>query len=116
MNHMLSMHKCIRAYALFILMKYFCSMSDFLFYFYSYSMIFVPFTRKDNHGKRVRFAIGLLSSENVESYTWLLSTFKSCMGKSPKLIITDQDPFVKIAMVNVMPETHHRILYAAHYV
>ncbi|XP_057770749.1 protein FAR1-RELATED SEQUENCE 5-like [Salvia miltiorrhiza] len=35
-----------------------------------YNMIFAPFTGKDNHGGCVTFAAGLLSREDVSSYSW----------------------------------------------
>ncbi|XP_057770849.1 protein FAR1-RELATED SEQUENCE 5-like [Salvia miltiorrhiza] len=37
-----------------------------------YSMIFAPFTGKDNHGGCVTFAAGLLNREDVSSYSWIL--------------------------------------------
>lgn len=71
-------------------------------------MIFAPFTGKDNHGKCVTFGAGLLSSEDVESYVWLFEQFKSCMGHAPKMIITDQDPAIKIAVERSFVGTRHR--------
>ncbi|XP_057775403.1 protein FAR1-RELATED SEQUENCE 7-like [Salvia miltiorrhiza] len=73
-----------------------------------YSMIFVPFTGKDNHGGCVTFAAGLLTREDVHSYSWILKQFVDCMGHSPAMLITNQDPALKIAVENVMPDTRHR--------
>lgn len=66
-------------------------------------MIFTPFTGKDNHGKCVTFGAGLISREDVEAYSWLLDKFTLCMGKPPSVIITDQDPALKIAIEQIMP-------------
>ncbi|KAH6784018.1 hypothetical protein C2S52_008977 [Perilla frutescens var. hirtella] len=74
-----------------------------------YEMIFTPFTRKDNHGKCVMFGAALLSSEDNEAYSWVLDNFKVCMGRSPTMLITDQDPRLKIAVQRSLPETRHRL-------
>ncbi|XP_057790195.1 protein FAR1-RELATED SEQUENCE 5-like [Salvia miltiorrhiza] len=71
-------------------------------------MIFAPFTGKDNHGGCVTFAAGLLTREDVSSYSWILKQFVDCMGHTPTMLITDQDPALKIAVENVMPATRHR--------
>ncbi|KAL6581832.1 hypothetical protein OROMI_005846 [Orobanche minor] len=71
-------------------------------------MVFTPFTGKDNHGRCVTFGAALLTSEDTDSYTWLLEKFKECMKTLPKMIITDQDPALKIAVEHVMPDTNHR--------
>ncbi|KAH6763030.1 hypothetical protein C2S52_020463 [Perilla frutescens var. hirtella] len=68
-----------------------------------YSMIFAPFTGKDNHGKLVTFDAALISGEDVESYSWVLQKFKDCMIGSPSLIITDQDLGLKVAVRQNLP-------------
>lgn len=72
-------------------------------------MVFIPFTGVDNHKKNVTFAAGLLSREDVESYSWLLEAFLKVMGHQPKIIITDQDPALKIAIANVLDKCRHRL-------
>ncbi|VFQ96445.1 unnamed protein product [Cuscuta campestris] len=57
-----------------------------------YMMIFASFTGVDNHKKCMTFGFGLLSSEDAESYSWLLRSFMNAMGNAPSCIITDQDP------------------------
>ncbi|KAH6830121.1 hypothetical protein C2S53_017962 [Perilla frutescens var. hirtella] len=74
-----------------------------------YSMIFTPFTGKDNHGKLVTFGAALMSGEDAESYSWVLQKFKDCIGGSPSLIITDQDLRLKVAVRQVLPDTRHRL-------
>ena len=70
-------------------------------------MIFAPFTGKDNHSRPVTFGVGLLSSEGKESYSWLFVCFVRCMGVAPKLIITDQDWGIKLAVQQVLLQTRH---------
>ncbi|KAH6790143.1 hypothetical protein C2S51_005149 [Perilla frutescens var. frutescens] len=74
-----------------------------------YSMIFAPFTGKDNHGKLVTFGVALMSGKDAESYSWVLQKFKDCMGASSSLIITDQDLGLKVAVRKVLPNTRHRL-------
>ncbi|XP_047945914.1 protein FAR1-RELATED SEQUENCE 5-like [Salvia hispanica] len=57
----------------------------------SYSMIFAPFTGKDDHGRAVSF--GAVCQVH---------------GTAPKLIITDQDLGMKVAVENVLVDTSHR--------
>ncbi|XP_076934915.1 protein FAR1-RELATED SEQUENCE 5-like [Bidens hawaiensis] len=40
-----------------------------------YNMVFVPFTVIDNHCRNVTVGVALLSSESIESYSWLLKVF-----------------------------------------
>lgn len=73
-----------------------------------YNLVFTPFTGMDNHGKCVVFGAGLLNKEDVESYVWVLEKFKSCTKNDPTMLITDQDPALKIAVPQVFPHTRHR--------
>ncbi|XP_042023053.1 protein FAR1-RELATED SEQUENCE 5-like [Salvia splendens] len=73
-----------------------------------YSMIFAPFTGKDNHGRAVSFGAGLLCGESADSFSWLFKQFVKCMGIHPKLIITDQDLGMKVAVEKVLVNTRHR--------
>ena len=72
-------------------------------------MVFAPFTGLDNHYKCVTFAGGLLLKEDVESYSWLFKSFVNAVKKAPRIIITDQDPAMKIAIKDVLPNTRHRL-------
>ncbi|KAK9059047.1 hypothetical protein SSX86_021666 [Deinandra increscens subsp. villosa] len=75
-----------------------------------YKMIFVPFTGVDHHKRCVTFGAGLLSSETIECYTWLLEKFLEAHGgKQPMVILTDQDPAMKKAVKNVFDNTTHRL-------
>ncbi|XP_019160762.1 PREDICTED: protein FAR1-RELATED SEQUENCE 5-like [Ipomoea nil] len=73
-----------------------------------YKLVFVPFTGVDNHKRSITFGAGLIAREDVESYEWLLKNFKTAMGYTPRCVITDQDPALKVAIPNIMPETRHR--------
>ncbi|XP_019163433.1 PREDICTED: protein FAR1-RELATED SEQUENCE 5-like [Ipomoea nil] len=73
-----------------------------------YSLVFVLFTGVDNHKRCITFAAGLITKEDVESYSWLLERFIGAMGKPPLCAVTDQDPAMKIAMDQVIPECRHR--------
>ncbi|XP_042026561.1 protein FAR1-RELATED SEQUENCE 5-like [Salvia splendens] len=73
-----------------------------------YCMVFGPFTGKDNHGCPVTFGAGFVSNEGADSFSWLLSEFVDCMGFAPKLIITDQDWGMKLAIERVLTSTRHR--------
>lgn len=71
-------------------------------------MVFVPFTGIDHHKKSITFASGLLANEDVPSYTWLLEAFLSSMGRQPDVVVTDQDPSLKIALPIVFDKSHRR--------
>ncbi|CAH9101106.1 unnamed protein product [Cuscuta europaea] len=71
-------------------------------------MVFTPFTGVDNHKKCITFGVGLLLKEDVESYAWLFRCFLNAMGREPKCIITDQDPSMKIAILQVFSTSCHR--------
>ena len=72
-------------------------------------MVFVPFTGIDNHHHNVTFAGSLLASETAESYKWLLQSFLKAFCVAPKVVVTDQDPAMKIAIRDVFPDTRHRL-------
>ncbi|CAM8917243.1 unnamed protein product [Rhodiola kirilowii] len=73
-----------------------------------YNMVFVPFTGIDNHKSSVTLAAGLISKEDVESYSWLLQCFKKSVASDPIVLLTDQDPALKIAVADVFPKSRHR--------
>ncbi|KAH6835854.1 hypothetical protein C2S53_012536 [Perilla frutescens var. hirtella] len=76
-----------------------------------YSMIFSPFTGKNNHGKLVTFGTTLMSGEDAECYSWILQKFKDCMGGSPSLIIIDQDLGLKVVVRQVLSDTKYRLYF-----
>ncbi|KAK1431869.1 hypothetical protein QVD17_08619 [Tagetes erecta] len=74
-----------------------------------YTMIFVPFTGIDNHKRCVTYGAGLLFSETIESYTWLLDAFPKTHCKHSLLVLTDQDPAMKQAVASVFTQSRHRL-------
>ncbi|XP_019155715.1 PREDICTED: protein FAR1-RELATED SEQUENCE 5-like [Ipomoea nil] len=73
-----------------------------------YSMVFVPFTGVNNRKRCITFGVGLLTKEDMDSYSWLLERFKCAMGKTPLCVVTDQDPALRVAIEEVLPESRHR--------
>ncbi|KAL9661339.1 hypothetical protein QQ045_026163 [Rhodiola kirilowii] len=73
-----------------------------------YNLVFVPFNGVDNHHRSVTLAAGLISKEDVESYTWLLTCFKNLLACEPSVIVTDQDAAMKVAISRVFPASRHR--------
>ncbi|XP_022004594.1 protein FAR1-RELATED SEQUENCE 5-like [Helianthus annuus] len=74
-----------------------------------YKMVFVPFTGIDNHCRNVTLGAGLLASESIESYKWLLQSFLDSFSKQPKVVVTDQDPMMKQAIEAVFDKSRHRL-------
>ncbi|XP_022019540.1 protein FAR1-RELATED SEQUENCE 4-like [Helianthus annuus] len=74
-----------------------------------YDMVVVPFTGIDNHHKNVTFGVSLLASETAESYNWLLSAFKKCYRREPRVVVTDQDPAMKKTIREVFTTSRHRL-------
>ncbi|KAI3826858.1 hypothetical protein L1987_00917 [Smallanthus sonchifolius] len=74
-----------------------------------YNMTFVPFTGVDHNKQCVIFGAGLLHSETIESYKWLLESFLKAHGKQPKLVLTDQDPSMRQAISQVFTESRHML-------
>ncbi|XP_076909116.1 protein FAR1-RELATED SEQUENCE 6-like [Bidens hawaiensis] len=74
-----------------------------------YMMVFVQFTATDNHCQNVTVGVGLLSSESIESYSWLLKVFLDFFDIAPKVVVTDQDPAMKQAISSVFPNSRHRL-------
>ncbi|KAL9687419.1 hypothetical protein QQ045_031820 [Rhodiola kirilowii] len=74
-----------------------------------YNLVFVPFTGVDNQLRSVTLAAGLISKEDIESYTWLLTCFKKLSERGPSVIVTDQDASMKAAIATIFPSSRHRV-------
>ncbi|GJZ24311.1 FAR1-related sequence 5-like protein, partial [Tanacetum coccineum] len=74
-----------------------------------YKMVFVPFTGINHHNRCITFTSGLLYDETVSAYKWPLEEFKNAFGKDPNVVITYQDPSMKIAIPKCFPNTRHRL-------
>ncbi|XP_076947332.1 protein FAR1-RELATED SEQUENCE 5-like [Bidens hawaiensis] len=74
-----------------------------------YKMIFVPFTGVDHHKKCVTFGAALISIETIDSYKWLLQSFLNFHGAQTKLVLSDQDPSMRQAIVQVSSDVIENI-------
>lgn len=87
-------------------------MFDFFFslsftHYFRYYMVFTPIFGRNNHGRCINFGVGLLSQENSDYYSWLLSKFVECMWSAPKILITDQDRGINVPL-KVCFKTRHQ--------
>ncbi|KAL2894586.1 Protein FAR-RED IMPAIRED RESPONSE 1 [Bienertia sinuspersici] len=70
---------------------------------------FTNFVGVNHHGQTILLGCALISHEDVETFTWLFSTWLLCMkGKAPGGILTDQDAAMRKALSVVMPQSRHR--------
>ena len=54
--------------------------------------------------------LALLVNEMIESYIWLLKTWlKAMLGHAPSTIITNDDKAMGKAIVEVLPNTTHKL-------
>ncbi|KAK1407734.1 hypothetical protein QVD17_39359 [Tagetes erecta] len=74
-----------------------------------YDMVFVPFTGIDNHNRNVTLGAAILGSETADAYRWLLRTYINIFGNPPQVIVTDQDAAMKRAILDVLPNSRHRL-------
>ncbi|KAJ0736355.1 putative Zinc finger, SWIM-type, MULE transposase domain, FHY3/FAR1 family [Helianthus annuus] len=74
-----------------------------------YKMVFVPFTGVDHHFQCVTFGAGLISTESIESYAWLLKAFLKAHDTQPTLVLSDQDPSMLQVVPMVFTESRHRL-------
>nr|GEV83278.1 hypothetical protein [Tanacetum cinerariifolium] len=70
-------------------------------------MVFIPFTKIDNHYHSVTFAAAVLSNKTAESYGWLLRAFKKAFGRESIVVVNDQDPSMKIATKKEFSNSKH---------
>nr|GEW13681.1 FAR1 DNA binding domain, zinc finger, SWIM-type, MULE transposase domain, FHY3/FAR1 family [Tanacetum cinerariifolium] len=76
-----------------------------------YQMVFLSFTKINHHNRCITFASGFLADETARAYIWLLKEFKEAFGKDPEVVVTDQDPSMKIAIAECFPDTctHYKL-------
>ncbi|XP_042409875.1 protein FAR-RED IMPAIRED RESPONSE 1-like [Zingiber officinale] len=76
----------------------------------SYDMSFAPFVGVNHHGESILLGCSLISKEDFETFIWLFKSWLTCMrGRAPRAIITDQCKAMEIAIVEVFPDSHHRL-------
>lgn len=74
-----------------------------------YEVPLVAFVGINHHGQSVLHGCGLLASETIQSYTWILKSWLTCTsGQSPQTIITDRCKVLQSAVADVFPKSHHR--------
>ncbi|KAF6177113.1 hypothetical protein GIB67_005101 [Kingdonia uniflora] len=74
----------------------------------AYDMLLGIWIGLDNHGMNCFFGCVLLRDENMQSFSWALKTFVAFMGgKASQTILTDQNMWLKEAIVVEMPDTRH---------
>ncbi|XP_021864131.1 protein FAR1-RELATED SEQUENCE 5-like [Spinacia oleracea] len=80
-----------------------------------YNLICSPIVGINNHWKNCMFGCAFIGDEKIESFVWLLQTFKKSMGgKSPISVFIDQDAAMSNAINQVFPDARHR-LYVWHF-
>lgn len=72
-------------------------------------MVFVPFSGLDHHKNHVFFGGGLLSSETIEAYSWVIKSFLKAHVKQPRLVISHDDDDLKEAIALILPQSAHRL-------
>ncbi|XP_016206315.1 protein FAR1-RELATED SEQUENCE 5-like [Arachis ipaensis] len=75
-----------------------------------YNLPVIVLSRVNHHNQTCVFAAALVSYESQDSYKWVLQRFLECMwGKAPKAVITDGDPSMRLAIMYVFSDAHHRL-------
>ncbi|WVZ76157.1 hypothetical protein U9M48_024155 [Paspalum notatum var. saurae] len=68
------------------------------------------FVGANNHLQCTTFGFVMLRDETIETFEWAFNAFKTCMGgDGPRLMLTDQDPAMPVALGRVFPNTIHRL-------
>ncbi|KAL2332577.1 hypothetical protein Fmac_020158 [Flemingia macrophylla] len=74
-----------------------------------YRVPLASFTGFNHHGLHVLFGCALILNESESSFIWLFRTWLHAMsGRHPVSITTDLDPFIQVAVAQVLPSTRHR--------
>ncbi|XP_056688482.1 protein FAR1-RELATED SEQUENCE 5-like [Spinacia oleracea] len=75
-----------------------------------YNLICAPIVGINNHWNNCMFGCAFIGDEKIESFVWLLQTFKKSMGgKSPISIFTDQYAAMNNVINQVFPDSRHRL-------
>ncbi|GJW27569.1 FAR1-related sequence 11-like protein [Tanacetum coccineum] len=70
-------------------------------------MPFGIFVGIDNHRRTILLGCALLRNKTIKTFHWLFKMFTLLMKKSPKTILTDQDPWSTQAIAKETPFTKH---------
>lgn len=75
-----------------------------------YDLPLVLFVGMNHHGQLVLLGCGLISSETIQSCTRLCKAFLTCMLDCfPIAIVTDYSKAIQGVVVDVFPDTRHRL-------
>lgn len=73
-----------------------------------YEVPLVLFLGLNHHKQYILFGCGLLAGHTIESYTWLLRAWLTCiLGRPPQVIITNQCGILQAAIADVFPRASH---------
>ncbi|KAL4286243.1 hypothetical protein AHAS_Ahas19G0066700 [Arachis hypogaea] len=75
-----------------------------------YNLSIIVLSEVNHHNQTCVFAAVMVLCESQDSYKWVLRRFMECMrGKAPKAVITDGDPSMRLAIMHVFPDAHHKL-------
>ena len=64
----------------------------------------------NHHFRTTVFGVALLADETSSTFIWVLQQFLDCMdGKHPKVVVTDSDHAMRVAIGEVFPTAIHRL-------
>lgn len=73
-----------------------------------YKLPFVPFIGVNNHCQFLLLGCAIVSDESKSTYLWLMRAWLRAMdGRGPKVILTDQDKFLKEIVAEVLLGSRH---------
>ncbi|GAV78242.1 FAR1 domain-containing protein/SWIM domain-containing protein/MULE domain-containing protein [Cephalotus follicularis] len=73
-----------------------------------YKVPYAPFIGINHHFQFILLGCALIGEETTSALVWLMRTWLKAVGsQAPRVIITDQDNFLKEAVTDVFPHTRH---------
>lgn len=73
-----------------------------------YKVPFVPIIGVNHHFQYILLGCALIGEGTTSAFVWLMRTWlKAVGGQAPRVIITDQDEFLKDAVADVFPDRRH---------
>ncbi|CAL8138560.1 unnamed protein product [Prunus armeniaca] len=74
----------------------------------NYRIPFVPIVGVNHHFQYILLGCALMGEETIPAFVWLMRTWlKVVGGQAPRLIITDQDKYLKEAVADVFSDAYH---------
>lgn len=73
-----------------------------------YKIPLVPIAGVNSHFQYILLGCALVGEETTSTFVWLMRTWlKAVGGQAPRVIITDQEKFLKEAVADVFPDARH---------